>query len=65
MPTPDKINEAFEMWHRAVDSHVDLMRAVTRGEPLDAERMTQKTGEIDALHRTWMDMVRRRDRDAH
>lgn len=61
MPTPDKMKEAFEGWHRAVDEHVDMMRAVTAGQPLDAEAMTQKVGEIDTLHATWMEMVMRRD----
>lgn len=61
MPTPDKIHEAFEAWHRAVDEHVDMMRGVTDGQPLDAEAMTQKVGEIDTLHAAWMEMVARRD----
>ena len=25
MPTPDKLHEAFEAWHRAVDEHVEMM----------------------------------------
>jgi hypothetical protein len=61
MPTPDKLKEAFEAWHRAVDEHVDMMRSVTAGQPFDAEAMTQKVGEIDSLHGTWMDMVMQRD----
>ena len=61
MPTPDKLNEAFEAWHRAVDEHVDLMRGVTSGAALDAEAMAGKVNEIDALHATWMVMVMRRD----
>ena len=61
MMTPDKLHEAFEAWHRAVDEHVDMMRAVTAGEPLDAASMTVKVGEIDTLHGLWMDMVLRRD----
>jgi hypothetical protein len=64
MPTPDKLKEAFEAWHRAVDAHVDLMRGVTAGQPLDAEAMTQQLGEIDTLHATWMEMVMRRDEKA-
>jgi len=59
--TPDKLHEAFEAWHRAVDEHVDMMRAVTAGTALDAASMTQKVGEIDTLHGLWMDMVLRRD----
>lgn len=64
MPTPDKLNEAFQAWHRAVDEHIDMMRGVTAGRPLDAEAMTQKVGEIDTLHATWMEMVMRRDGEA-
>ncbi|MGJ7490195.1 hypothetical protein [Variovorax sp. ZT4R33] len=63
MPTPDKLNEAFEAWHRAIDEHVDMMRAVTTGQPLDVQAMTQKVGEIDTLHATWMEMVMRRDEE--
>ena len=65
MPTPDKMKEAFEAWHRAVDEYVDTMRAVTTGQPLDAEAMTQKVGQIDTLHATWMEMVTRRDEAAN
>ena len=36
MPTPDKLNEAYEAWRRANDEHVELMRAVTSGAALDA-----------------------------
>ncbi|MDB5826800.1 MAG: hypothetical protein JWQ73_1020 [Variovorax sp.] len=61
MPTPDKLNEAFEAWHRAGDEHVEMMRAVTDGQPLNSEAMTQLVGKIDALHATWMEMVMRRD----
>ena len=61
MPTPDKLNEAFEAWHRAVDEHIATMRDVTGGEALDTEAMMLKLGEIDVLHGTWMDMVARRD----
>lgn len=64
MPTPDKLKEAFEAWHRAVDEHIDMMRGITAGQPLDAEAMTQKLGEIDTLHATWMEMVMRRDEKA-
>ena len=64
MPTADKIREAFEAWHRAVDEHVDMMRAVTAGQPLDVEAMTRVVGEIDTLHATWMEMVMRRDEAA-
>ena len=64
MPTPDKLNEAFEAWHRAIDEHVEMMRGVTAGGPLDAESMTQKVGEIDTLHATWMELVMRRDEAA-
>jgi hypothetical protein len=64
MPTPDKLAEAFEAWHRAIDEHVEMMRSVTSGQPLDAEAMTQKVGEIDTLHATWMEMVMRRDEAA-
>jgi hypothetical protein len=64
MTTLDNMKEAFEAWHRAVDEHVDMMRAVTAGQPLDAEAMTQKVGEIDTLHATWMEMVMRRDEAA-
>ena len=65
MPTPDKLKEAFEAWHRVVDDHIDMMRDVTDGAPLDAEAMTQTLGEIDALHATWMEMVVRRDEEAN
>lgn len=61
MPTPDKLNEAFEAWHRAVDEHVEMMRSISAGQPIDAEAMTQLVGEIDTLHATWMEMVMRRD----
>lgn len=64
MTTPDKLNEAFEAWHRATDEHVDMMRRVTGGEPLDATAMTRMVGEIDTLHATWMEMVAARDRSA-
>lgn len=64
MPTPDKLKEAFEAWNRAVDEHIDMMRSVTAGQPIDAEAMTQKVGEIDTLHATWMEMVMRRDERA-
>ena len=64
MPTPDNLKEAFEAWHRAVDEHIDMMRGITAGRPLDAEAMTQKLGEIDTLHATWMEMVMRRDETA-
>ena len=64
MPTLDKLKEAFEAWHRAVDEHVEMMSGVTAGQPLDAEAMTQKVGEIDTLHATWMEMVMRRDEAA-
>jgi len=62
--TPDKLNEAFEAWHRAIDEHVEMMRAVTSGQPLDGEAMNVKVGEIDTLHGLWMDMVLRRDGQA-
>jgi len=64
MPTPDALNEAFDAWHRAIDEHVEMMRSVTGGQPLDADAMTQKLGEIDTLHATWMDMVMQRDEKA-
>lgn len=64
MPTPDKLNEALEAWHRAADEHVEMMRAVTAGQPLDVEAMRQKVGEIDILHGIWMEMVMRRDTEA-
>jgi hypothetical protein len=64
MPTPDNLKEAFEAWHRAVDEHIDMMRGITAGRPLDAEAMTQKLGEIDTLHATWMELVMRRDETA-
>ena len=62
--TPDKLNEAFEAWHRAIDEHVEMMRAVTSGQSLDGEAMNVKVGEIDTLHSLWMDMVLRRDGQA-
>jgi hypothetical protein len=64
MPTPDKLNEAYEAWRRANDEHVEMMRAVTAGEPLDAEAMARQVRNIDVMHTTWMDMVKRRDDEA-
>ena len=61
MPTPDKMSEAFEAWHRAVDEHVEMMRTVTDGHPLDVEAMTRVVGETDTLHASWMQMAVRRD----
>jgi len=63
MPTPDKLNEAYEAWRRASDEHVEMMRAVTSGAPLDAKAMKQLVGKVDVLHASWMDMVKRRDGD--
>jgi len=40
MPTPDKLNEAYEAWRRANDEHVDMMRAVTSGAPFDAKDLS-------------------------
>jgi hypothetical protein len=61
MPTPDKLNEAYEAWRRANDEHVEMMRAVTSGEALDAEAMVRQVRKTDQLHAAWMDMVKRRD----
>jgi hypothetical protein len=61
MPTPDKLNEAYEAWRRANDEHVELMRAVTSGTALDAEAMARQVGKVEVLHTTWMEMVKRRD----
>ena len=61
MKTPDKLKEAFEAWHRAIDEHVAMMRLVTDGSPLDGTAMTAKIADIDVLHATWMDMVLDRD----
>lgn len=61
MPTADKLTEACEAWKRANDEHVEMMRSVSSGAKLDAEAMTQKVGEIDVLHATWMDLAMRRD----
>lgn len=61
MPTADKLTEACEAWKRANDEHAEMMRSVSSGATLDAEAMTQKVGELDVLHATWMDMVMRRD----
>jgi len=49
MATPDKLNEAFEAWHRAIDSRVDMMRGVTAGQSLDGVALTRKVGQIDIL----------------
>jgi hypothetical protein len=63
MPTPDKLNEAYEAWRRANDEHVEMMRAVTSGATFDPEAMKQQIGKVDVLHASWMDMVKRRDDD--
>ncbi|MGJ7541544.1 hypothetical protein [Variovorax sp. LT1R16] len=61
MPSTDKLTEAYEAWKRMNDEHAEMMRNVTSGAKLDAEAMTQKVGELDVLHATWMDMVMRRE----
>lgn len=61
MPTPDKLRDVFEAWHRAVAEHVAMMRSVTDGAPLDGPAMSAKVAEIDELHATWTDLVLHRD----
>lgn len=61
MPIADKLTEACEAWKRANDEHAEMMRSVSSGAKLDAEAMTQKVGELDVLHATWMDLAMRRD----
>ncbi|VTU30281.1 hypothetical protein [Variovorax sp. RA8] len=57
MPTPDKVRECFDAWKRASDEHRDMMDAVMAGEPLDVEAMERKLGQIDVLHKEWMDLA--------
>ncbi len=64
MPTDDKLKEAYEAWRRAVDEHIDTMRNVSDGQPLEPLEMTRQLGEIDTLHATWMEIVLRRDEAA-
>jgi hypothetical protein len=59
MPTPDKLRECYDAWKRANDEHRDMMDAVMAGGPLDAEAMERKLGEIDVLHKEWMELVAR------
>jgi hypothetical protein len=63
MPTPDKLRECYDAWKRASDEHRDMMDAVMAGEPLDAEAMKKKLGEIDVLHQEWMELVARAAQD--
>jgi hypothetical protein len=57
MPTPDKFRECYDAWKRACDEHRDMMDAVMAGGPLDVDEMEQKLGEIDVLHKEWMDLA--------
>ncbi|VTU36658.1 hypothetical protein H4CHR_03969 [Variovorax sp. PBS-H4] len=59
MPTPDKFRECYDAWKRASDQHRDMMDAVMAGGPLDAEAMERKLGEIDGLHKEWMELAAR------
>jgi hypothetical protein len=40
-----------------------MMDAVMAGEPLDADAMEKKLGEIDVLHQEWMEIVARAAQD--
>lgn len=57
MPTPDKFRECYDAWKRASDEHRDMMDAVMAGGPLDVEAMEQKLGQIDVLHKEWMELA--------
>ena len=59
MPTPDKFRECYDTWKRASDEHRDMMDAVMTGGPLDVEAMEQKLGQIDVLHKEWMELAAR------
>ena len=57
MPTPDKFRECYDAWKRASDEHRDMMDAVMAGGPLDTQAMERKLGQIDVLHKEWMELA--------
>jgi hypothetical protein len=59
MPTQDRFMEAYDAWKRASDQHRDMMAAVMAGGSLDAEAMDEKRGQIDLLHKNWMELAQR------
>lgn len=61
MPTTDKLREALDAWKRVNDEYAAMMAEVTAGAPLDIELLSQKLGEVEVLHGTWIEMAARRD----